>query len=342
LANTLKDQANFKGAEASYKKAISLKPDFAEAYNNLGILYLAEYDFPRGFDLCEWRWKDQTYDCERLLSAKPDWSGEHGKTVFVWSEQGVGDVLMFATILKELQEISAAVIFRCDQRLVPLFERSFSGNISFIPGNDTVVPESSYDYHIPIGSLPRIFRHDLKSFEKGAKAFLKADPNKVKHLKEILHRDNEQPICGISWRGGKKGAARLRSIDLPLLANTLSATKQTLVNLQYDATQQELDDLKTHHNIEIITLPEIDNFNDLDGLAALICACDKIVSVDNTTVHLAGVLGIDTHALLPFAPDWRWGRDSKTSYWYESVSLHRQHKISDWSEPLKTTQLQLR
>ena len=249
---------------------------------------------------------------------------------------------MFATILKELQEISAAVILRCDQRLVPLFERSFSGNISFISGNDTIVPETSYDYHIPIGSLPKFFRHDLASFEKGSKAFLKADSNKVKHIKEILHQDSEQSICGISWRGGKKGAARLRSIELPLLASALADNKQTLVSLQYNATKQELDDLRNHHGIDIITLPEIDNFNDLDGLAALICACDNIVSVDNTTVHLAGALGADTHALIPFAPEWRWGRESETSYWYDSVSLHRQHAIADWSQPLKTAQLKLR
>jgi tetratricopeptide (TPR) repeat protein len=329
-------------AEMSYKKAISLNPDFAEAHNNLGMLYLRQQDFRRGFELNEWRWKTKQEIGERLISSKPDWSGEQGKTVFVWSEQGVGDVLMFATILKELQEISAAVILRCDQRLVPLFERSFSGNISFISGNDTIVPETSYDYHIPIGSLPKFFRHDLASFEKGSKAFLKADSNKVKHIKEILHQDSEQSICGISWRGGKKGAARLRSIELPLLASALADNKQTLVSLQYDATKQELDDLRNHHGIDIITLPEIDNFNDLDGLAALVCACDNIVSVTNTTVHLAGALGADTQALIPFAPEWRWGRESETSYWYDSVSLHRQHAVADWSQPLKTAQLKLR
>ena len=35
---------------------------------------------------------------------------------------------------------------------------------------------------------------------------------------------------------------------------------------------------------------EIDHWNDLDGLAALICACDRIVSIDNVTIILVGAL----------------------------------------------------
>ena len=69
---------------------------------------------------------------------------------------------------------------------------------------------------------------------------------------------------------------------------------------------------------------KIDKFYDLDGLAALISACDHIVSIDNVTVHLAGALGQATRVLLPFACDWRWMVDRSDSPWYPEMTLYRQ------------------
>ena len=312
---------------------MKIDPYYAEAHKNLGLIDLRQLDFERGFDLYEWRWKTDQNFGKRLVSDKPAWSGESGKAVFIWSEQGIGDELMFSTILKEAQAVCSKLILRCDERLIPLFERSFSGNIRFVTGKESV-PETEYDYQLPVGSLPRLFRKSLESFQQGAGAFLQPDQDRVKHLRDKLRTISQQPICGISWRGGKKGAARLRSIDLALLAKTLSDSNQTLVNLQYDATDAELQALEKNHGIKVFTIPEVDNFHDLDGLAALISACDNIVSVTNTTVHLASVLGVHTHALIPFAPDWRWGRESQSSYWYNAPTLHRQNKINDWTNAL--------
>jgi ADP-heptose:LPS heptosyltransferase len=303
------------------------------------MLYLQQMDFARGFELCEWRWQTDQSLGEQLISGKPTWSGEAGKSVFIWSEQGVGDTLMFSTILSELQDICSSIIMRCDKRLIPLFERSFSGDISFVP-NKSIVSEDDYDYQIAIGSLPKLFRNDLESFKKGAKGFLRADPDRIQHLKNILQADTQQPLCGISWRGGKQGAVRSRSIDLALLAQSLSDKNYRLVNLQYDATAEELEELKTNHGIEVINVAEVDNFHDLDGLAALLSACDKVVSVANTTVHLAGTLGVQTDVLLPFAPSWRWGGDSSASYWYDALTLYRQEYINNWQQPLEQVRLQ--
>ena len=73
---------------------------------------------------------------------------------------------------------------------------------------------------------------------------------------------------------------------------------------------------------------------DLDGLAALIQACDVVVSIDNATVHLAGALGKDVRILLPYACDWRWQYDISTSYWYDSARLYRQGADRDWASVL--------
>ena len=107
-----------------------------------------------------------------------------------------------------------------------------------------------------------------------------------------------------------------------------------LVNLQYGDTAQEIKDLKNEYGVSVTNLSEIDNLHNLDGLARLINACDHVVTIDNLTAHMAGALGTKTSVLLPFSPEWRWGRTAKDSYIHSSLKLYRKTTISDWDEPL--------
>ena len=80
---------------------------------------------------------------------------------------------------------------------------------------------------------------------------------------------------------------------------------------------------------------------DLDGLAALIEACDHIVTIDGVIAHLAGALGKNCTILLPYSANWRWGYESEDSYWHSSLRLLRQNRISDWSYPIEKLKIEL-
>ena len=108
-----------------------------------------------------------------------------------------------------------------------------------------------------------------------------------------------------------------------------------VVNLQYGDVADEIKKLKDDHGIEVVEVPDVDNRNDIDGLAALRMACDEIVSSDNTTVHLSGALGAKTKILLPFNRSWQWGTSGSSSYWYKSVELYRQQLEGDWKQVLE-------
>ena len=97
-----------------------------------------------------------------------------------------------------------------------------------------------------------------------------------------------------------------------------------LIEMPIEHIATEIVKLREDHGIELVEVPEIDNYEDIDGLAALIMACDKVVSIDNATVHLAGALGAKTKILLPFNSNWQWGTSGSSSYWYDSVELYRQ------------------
>ena len=83
-------------------------------------------------------------------------------------------------------------------------------------------------------------------------------------------------------------------------------------------------DIKTH----------CDDLKDFCDTAALVSQMDRVVCVDTSVAHLAGALGINTHILLPFTPDWRWGLEPSERIWYQSVTLHRQAVYGDWDHPL--------
>ena len=90
----------------------------------------------------------------------------------------------------------------------------------------------------------------------------------------------------------------------------------TFVDLQYtDTTDEEL--FKKKYGVEIVRLEEIDNLNDIDGLASLIDACDFVVSVSNTTAHISGAIG----KKLINAP-------KKQRSWYWSKKMQRAFGIS--------------
>ena len=190
--NIQKDLQHYDLAMEDFNRAIQLDPEYVDAYWNKALCMLHLGDFGSGWPLYEWRWKrDKSISGEPITTTKPMWSGESDKTIFLWSEQGVGDEIMFASLVPELQQTSMHVILHCDKRLVPLFKRSFMGNISFCNDRDTV-DENSYDFHIPMGSLPLILRPTLSSFKKGSQAYLKCQQSKADALRFVAAQAREK------------------------------------------------------------------------------------------------------------------------------------------------------
>jgi len=132
-----------------------------------------------------------------------------------------------------------------------------------------------------------------------------------------------------------------RNISLRALAQNLNNPNIRLVSLQYGDVSSEIEELGKDYGIDVIQFDEVDNTNDLDGLAALMLACDDIVSTTSATVHLAGALGANTKVLLPYSPRWIWGSGSQ-SYWYKSVKPIKQTVFGDWHSVLKALKSELK
>ena len=330
----LDDKGKIDAAIETYAKAILLKPNHFDARWNQSLALLAKGDFGRGWKQYEERWKRSNKIDIPYNSAKPRWEPNRDGRVLIWVEQGLGDLIMFSSIIPELYKQTRKLIVQTDDRLIPLFKRSFPSDVIYY-GMEEKIPEDEYDYHIPIGSLPLYYRTNLQSFKKNNGAYLKANNIRVENLRSELLSDGCNKLIGISWHSTNQlRGARKRGINLKQLTPILQLPKTKLISLQYGDVKKDIDDLFSDFGIKVHQINEINNMRDIDDLASLITACDSIISIDNSTIHLAGALGKRSKLLLPYSCDWRWGRGLSTSYWYNSVELYHQTEIGNWNQVL--------
>ncbi len=84
-----------------------------------------------------------------FTTQRPAWQPQTAGRVLLWSEQGVGDMIMFASIIPELSKCSEQVIVQTDPWLIPLFRRPFPRDIVYCDHTEIIV-ENRYDSHIPM------------------------------------------------------------------------------------------------------------------------------------------------------------------------------------------------
>ena len=106
------------------------------------------------------------------------------------------------------------------------------------------------------------------------------------------------------------------------------------IDLQYGDTRADREAIEADFGVKVERMPDVDNTNDIDGLAALITACDVVVTTSNTTAHLAGALGKETYILVPSGRGrmWYWFRGREDSPFYPRVRLKRQRPKQHWAE----------
>jgi len=329
-------------AIASYDKAIALSPQHAQAHWNKSLALLFGGDYRRGWELYAWRWKVPEFITRPLVTQRPEWSGTQGKRVLLWAEQGIGEELMFSSFITEFSRQCAQLLVQVDARLIPLLSRSFPASVATFFASSGVVAQGQFDEQIAMGGLCKFLRNQTEAFEASQRGYLRSDADRSVRIKTGLLQGGNKKLCGVSWhcRSAVTGAAR--SIELQQLIAPLASAGYTFVNLQYGDTTSEVAQLARDLGVVMLNCPDVDNFLNIDGLAALIGACDVVVSVDNSTAHLSGALGKDVKVLLPFLPDWRWQEDGRTSPWYSSMRLYRQEHKGDWSGPLSEVAVDLK
>lgn len=327
----LKDLKRFNEALASYLQALSIDPNDAEVYWNISLTLLLLGNFKDGLAFYEWRKRIRNPLGNRQFP-KPLWLGREsldGKKILIHEEQGIGDIIQFSRYLPLLEARGADVIFAVSPRLGALAS-SLGGHIE-VCAIDGPLPD--FDFHCPLISLPHACNTDVSNIP-ATTPYLFAHAARVAELRRDLSQDGTRKICGLSWLSNNSATGKSRSVALSDLIDAIDSRDYIFVNLQYGDVSKEIADLRAEKGVSVRSIPSIDNYHDLDGFAALVDACDTIVTIDNTTAHMAGALNKRTFLLLPFVPDWRWLLDREDSPWYPSLRLFRQTVDGDWTDVL--------
>ena len=321
----------------NYNRAIEIAPDNAEASYNKSLLYLSQKDFDKGWDLLHWRSVNPKQPQQQLQTSLPKWEPENPRhrRVLIWAEQGVGDQILFATLLQEARQRVSELHVLLESRLIPLFERSLNG-IRFHP-QDKPIDQTAFDAHLPMMSLGGILRRSQRDFSKASNPLLLADSTRAAMLRSSLASEGSQ-LCGVFWKSRYNKNELRKSLSLQDLLPVLRIPGIKFVNLQYGDTTEECRVFQEQAGIEIFSCDSVDNFQDLDGHAALIQACDFLVGCSNTSAHLAGALGKKTYLALGHGHGtfWYWANEvDGHSLWYPSIRIVRQPEPGSWSRPIE-------
>ncbi len=312
LADMLCDAGERDTARTLYDAAIKAAPKNPQARLNRAILHLLNGDLKDG-------WRDYAARLEvpgkvpvmageqRLLP----WTGGPLKRarLLVRSEQGVGDQILFASVIPDLAARAKAeggsVVLECEPRLVSLFARSFP-DVTVKPAsikNIGGMPVADYGWlknaggataATLMGSLPRYLRGTLDAFPK-PHHFLVPDSDEVAHWRGQFGEN----AIGICWRSGKSGGHRsIQYAPLESWGAALRDMPGTLVSVQYDATPEEVAQLEAISGRKIAVPQNIDQKNELDRAAALLAALDVVITAPTAVSWLAAGVGTRTFKIL--------------------------------------------
>lgn len=330
-----------------FEKALEIKPDCISALKNLALVYpradkndeaLKCYEkltklkmsmdsyfdyacfliklknFEEGWKLYEHRFLKETNSTPYPKMKKPKWKGQKipNQTLLVQWEQGFGDTIHFLRYLEQLKDYTNKIIFRVQNSMVDLIKNNLK-SIEVV-GNSTPVEDLSFNYHVPLMSLPYFLkaRVDNIPFSSG---YIKADKGKSSFYKKEYF-NNDCLKIGISWRGANVGN-HLRDIPLETFLPLTKLKNVKVYSFQKEHGSEDLNKLPSE--TEIIDLGS--TFNDFNDTVAAMDNIDIFISSDNCVPNLAGALGKKTFMLLNKNSEWRWFMDEEKTPWYDSFTL---------------------
>jgi ADP-heptose:LPS heptosyltransferase len=326
-------QKQFKLAEEQLEAAIKLKANNLEAIAALANLKKHTCKFEEAWALYQYRFELELKD-EKFFFKKAVWTDQlvKNKRIYLYGEQGIGDQILYGTMFREAFETQNKFIVSVDERLIPIFNRSFSQykNVDFI-SKDSEVNESLFDVQLAIGDLGKFFRNSKNDFKAIAPSYFLSNEVKRNALRDQFIT-RKKITCGVAWKSASNKVGSDKSLNLIELAPILNLRDISFVDLQYGETLEEREALKKEIGIDINKVEDIDNFNDIDGLASLIDACDFVVTISNVTAHIAGALGKKVFLMVPYSKGrcWYWHDGLKQSLWYPSIQIFAQTKIGCW------------
>ena len=313
-------------AEELARKCLKIDPDYNVAKSSLGFALLMQG-----------KWEDGWKNYAEMLGHRsrpdmqygniPEWDGSPGKTVIVYGEQGIGDEILYSSVIPDMCKDNK-VIIDCMPRLKNLFQRSFPD--AFVVAerwsNSITLPEGWHaDAKITMAGVPIHYRRKESDFN--GRPYLKAHDGMRIQMRALLDSISDKPKIGIAWTGGTKqsrGQFRQRSLEdfLPIFSD-----KADYISLQYKSLNDEIEEFKKAHGFAVHHFDWITESKEMDFTAALVSELDLVISVPTSVTQLSGGLGKECWVMVPEITGWLFYK--KDYSWANSIKLFH-------DKPMKT------
>jgi len=333
---TLREAQRWAEAESYTLAAHRAAPEAASYLSNLSMIHLLRGNYADGWPEHEARWEgSKELAGKRPVLPGPAWRGEPlaGKTLLLWGEQGMGDLLQFCRYVPLLAERvhreGGRLTWNSFPHMGALLKRSLAHHADEFTLGGGVESLPKFDYEVSLLSLPMLFETREATIPSNV-PYLHADPQAVDAWKARLAAEKRLKV-GLVWtgsRGHQRNPYRRVGLeryveyfrDLPGIA---FYSLQPGAGAEVAAARTAGLDIADHTA----------EFRTFDDTAAYIGALDLVITVCTSVSHLSGALGQRTWVLLDVNPHWVWLIDRNDSPWYPGATLYRQKQFAQW-EPV--------
>jgi tetratricopeptide (TPR) repeat protein len=289
---------------------------------NLSFQYLNQGNLVKGWEYYNFGFEKSIPFNQRRKPSRdfncPTWKGDKvsNKTIMVWREQGLGDEILFLSMIPDLKSIFSNIIIECDVRLISIIKRSFP----YVTAREQQVLDiEDYDFQIPMGSLCQYFRSDISDFNK-SKNYLTPKKCENFHINQFFQSNSNKLIIGICWRSGNLNLQRNNNY-IPLIEwdDIFKIPNACFVNLQYGECEEEIIEAEKKFNIKIARWSDVDLKNDLDLVFSIINSVDLVVTAVTAVSPMSFSIGKLT---LVFQPALSWINLGEKKYpWSKNIRI---------------------
>ena len=335
LGNVYQQLGQVQLAISSYIKAVDIRPDYAEAHKNLALSLLSAGNYPLGWQ--EYRWRTRQRDAIHP-HARPrcnPWQGASipaQEPLLLLSEQGLGDSLQFIRYTSILQQRGLQTRLCVQEKLHGLVKASGLDLQPLSPEQGNAFTKGQW---ISLMSLPEVLGVTPDQPLVTA-PYLKTTSALQQRWTQKLDRESG-PVLGIHWQGNpvaEKNSLQGRSLPLQLFDAIAQSWPGPLLSLQKGPGSEQLTRCSFASRF-VGCQDEVSQTWDFLETAAMIQACELVITSDTAVAHLSAALGQKTWLLLNTSPDWRWGLSGDHTFWYPSMRLFRQTTRGDWQRVIQ-------
>ena len=314
-----------------FDQALHAAPQAALTHTARGFSLLMTGRFEEGWQAYEWRWRMPNHAPRQCEQPRWDGSDPKGVRLYIYTEQGFGDALMFVRYVQQVRARGAYVILECKPEMLRLFEGSNLADTHVARAKeDARPPDFEFDQHLPLLSLPGLFTPSLHTIPAEV-PYLYPDLA-VKERWHNLLRPLEGLRVALSWSGNPETSVnRDRACTFQLFQPLLQVPGISFVSVQKGVPAQQWRD--TRQEVDVLDLDPL--LTDFAETAAVLANVDLLISTDTAVVHLAGGLGIPVWTVLHTDSEWRWMQQRLDSPWYPTMRLFRQAVPHDWTEVIE-------